>query len=208
MDIIDHIGKISGIGDAVYHNTDVGTAQKILSPARYLLAANGQPMPGITTWQYTHPLPYENGISEDTCHELFEQVGRDETLMQNFFASRLKSQGGKALLAYDSTTFSTYSGQIPEARYGFNKAHDGMATVKLLALYCAETRQPVAFAKQPGNQPDVITIGNALKQLSAIGIGKAEIIGEDVRPVRCLMLLRISERADSSDEAAARQEKW
>ena len=83
-----------------------------------------------------------------------------------------------------------------------------MATAKLLALYCAETRQPVAFAKQPGNQPDVITIGNALKQLSAIGIGKAEIIGEDVRPVRCLMLLRISERADSSDEAAARQEKW
>ncbi len=78
-------------------------------------------MPGITTWQYTHPLPYENGISEDTCHELFEQVGRDETLMQNFFASRLKSQGGKALLAYDSTTISTYSGQIPEARYGFNK---------------------------------------------------------------------------------------
>ena len=128
--------------------------------------------------------------------------------MQNFSASRLKSQGGKALLAYDSTTFSTYSGQIPEARYGFNKAHDGMATVKLLALYCAETRQPVAFAKQPGNQPDVITIGNTLKQLSAIGIGKAEIIGEDVRPVRCLMLLRISERADSSDEAAARQEEW
>ena len=136
-------------------------------------------MPGITTWQYTHPLPYENGISEDTCHELFEQVGRDETLMQNFFASRLKSQGGKALLAYDSTTFSTYSGQIPEARYGFNKAHDGMATVKLLALYCAETRQPVAFAKQPGNQPDVITIGNALKQLSAIGIDKAEIITDN-----------------------------
>lgn len=179
MDIIDHIGKISGIDEAVYGNTDPGTAQKILSLARYLLATNGQTLPGITAWQYMHPLPYEDGISEDTYHELFGQVGRDETLMQNFFASRLKDLGDRALLAYDSTTISTCSSQIPEARYGFNKAHDGRETVKLLALYSVGTRQPVAFTKQPGNQPDVITVENALKQLSAIGIDKAEIITDN-----------------------------
>ena len=138
MDIIDHIGKTSGIDAAVYDNTDTGTAQKILSLARYLLATNGQTLPGITAWQYMHPLPYEDGISEDTYHELFGQVGRDGTLMQNFFASRLKDLGSKALLAYDSTTIPTYSGQIPEARHGFNKAHDGRETVKLLALYSRE----------------------------------------------------------------------
>lgn len=179
MDIIDHIGKASGIDDAVYNNTDPGTARKILSLARYLLATNGQTLPGITAWQYTHPLPYEDGMSEDTYHELFGQVGRDETLMQNFFASRLEGLDGKTLLAYDSTTISTYSSQISEARYGFNKAHDGRETVKLLALYSVGTRQPVAFTKQPGNQPDVITVENALKQLSAIGIDKAEIITDN-----------------------------
>ena len=52
MDIIDHIGKVSGIDDAIYANTDIGTAQKILSLARYLLGTNGQTLPGITTWQY------------------------------------------------------------------------------------------------------------------------------------------------------------
>ncbi len=179
MDIIDHIGKTSGIDAAVYDNTDTGTAQKILSLARYLLATNGQTLPGITAWQYMHPLPYEDGISEDTCHELFGQVGRDGTLMRNFFASRLKALGDKALLAYDSTTIPTCSSQIPEARHGFNKAHDGRETVKLLALYSVGTRQPVAFTKQPGNQPDVITVENALKQLSAIGIDKAEIITDN-----------------------------
>lgn len=179
MDIIDHIGKISGIDDAVYHNTDWGTAQKILSLARYLLATNGQTLPGITAWQYTHPLPYEDGISEDTYHDLFEKIGRDETLMQNFFASRLEGLDGKALLAYDSTTISTYSDQIAEARYGFNKAQDGRKTVKLLAIYSVETRQPVAFTRQPGNQPDVTTIENALKQLSVLGIQKAEIITDN-----------------------------
>jgi len=179
MDIIDHIGKASGIDDAIYSATDLGTAQKILSLARYLLATNGQSFPGITTWQFMHPLPYEDGLSEDIYHELFEIVGRDESLIQSFFESRLSSLGGKALLAYDSTTVSTYSGRIAEARYGFNKAHDGLETVKLLSLYSIETRQPVAFTKQPGNQPDVITIENALKQMQVLGINNAEIVTDN-----------------------------
>ena len=179
MDIIDHIGKSSGIDDAIYASTDRGTAEKILSLARYLLATNGQSFPGITTWQFTHPLPYEEGLSEDIYHDLFERVGRDESLIQSFFASRLASMGGSALLAYDSTTVSTYSGGISEARYGFNKAHDGLETVKLLSLYSIESRQPVAFTKQPGNQPDVITIENALKQLQVLGVSGAEIVTDN-----------------------------
>lgn len=47
MNIIDHIGKVSGIDDAIYTSTDVGTAQKIISLARYLLATDGQSLPGM-----------------------------------------------------------------------------------------------------------------------------------------------------------------
>ena len=179
MDIIDHIGNASGIDAAIYGATDRGTAQKIISLARYLLGTNGQSLPGIATWQYTHPLPYEEGLSEDIYHDLFEKVGRDESLMQSFFSARLADLGDTALLAYDSTTISTYSKRIPEARYGFNKAQDGLETVKLLSLYSINTRQPVAFTKQPGNQPDVITLENALKQLQGLGITKAEIVTDN-----------------------------
>ena len=47
MDIIDHIGTVSGIDDAIYSSMDLGTAQKIILLARYLFATNGQPLPGI-----------------------------------------------------------------------------------------------------------------------------------------------------------------
>jgi hypothetical protein len=36
MELIDHIGTASGIDDGIYGNTDLGTAQKILSIARYV----------------------------------------------------------------------------------------------------------------------------------------------------------------------------
>jgi len=179
MEIINHIGSASGIDDGIYGNTDIGTAQKIISIARYLLATNGQSLPGILTWQFNHPLPYEDGISEDVYHDLFVQIGRDESLQQNFFANRCDSIKERAVLAYDSTTISTYSENQIEARYGYTKDEDGLKTIKLLTLYSIETRQPVAFTKQPGNLPDVITIENALKQLSALGLWGAEIITDN-----------------------------
>lgn len=144
-----------------------------------MLATNGQSLPGITTWQLTHPIPYEYGISEDVYHDLFDRVGRDESLQQGYFLERCAEIEGKPVLAYDSTTISTYSTNIPEARQGFNKAHDGLDTIKLLSLYSIETRQPVAFTKQPGNLPDIITIENALKQLKVLGLGDAEIITDN-----------------------------
>lgn len=179
MKIIEHIGKVSGIDDAIYANTDLGSAQKIISVARYLLATDGQSLPGIATWQYNHPLPYTEGLSEEVYHRLFKEVGLDESLQQNFFKSRCDVLNGSAGIAYDSTTVSTYSENQLEARYGFNKSGDGLKVVKYLALYSIESRQPIAFTKQPGNLPDVLAISNALKQLLAIGVSDAEIITDN-----------------------------
>ena len=179
MDIIDHIGTVSGIDAGIYGAADLGTAQKIISLARYLLATNGQSLPGILTWQFSHPLPYTQGLSEVSYHNLFVQVGRDESLQQNFFKSRCEGLGKMSALAYDSTTVSTYSENQIEARYGFNKADDGLKTIKLLTLYSIDARQPVAFTKQPGNIPDVLTIKNSLKQLSALGLDAAEIVTDN-----------------------------
>ena len=179
MDIIDHIGRISGIDDAIYDSTDIGTAQKIISLARYLLATNGQSLPGIQTWQYNHPIPYEDGITEDVYHNLFVQIGLDESLQQSFFKHRCELLSASDALAYDSSTISTYSECQNEARYGFNKAQDGLKTVKFLALYSIESRQPIAFTKQPGNLPDVTSIVSAIKQLSALDVNATEIITDN-----------------------------
>ena len=179
MDIVDHIGAVSGIDAAVYASTDLGTAQKIISIARYLFASNGQTLPGIQTWQFTHPLPYASGISEDIYHDLFNRIGLDESLQQNFFEERCSLLESNDAIAYDSTTISTYSENHIDARYGFNKAHDGLKTIKLLTLYSINSRQPIAFTKQPGNLPDVTAIENALNQLSVLGITDAEIVTDN-----------------------------
>lgn len=178
-DILEHVGKVSGIDHALFSSTDHGTALKIISIARFLVASSGDSLPHIQTWQLTHPIPYEEGITEDIYYTLCKNIGKDETLRQRFFQERCRQLGRHPLIAFDSTTQSTYSGNQIDARYGFNKDKDGLKTIKYLTLYSVYDRQPVAFTKQPGNLPDVTSLSNALKQLNVLGLCRPEIVTDN-----------------------------
>ena len=80
------------------------TAQKIISIARYLLATNGQSLSGIQTWQFNHWLPYEDGITEGVCWDLFCHIGLNKSLQQEFFQKRCKVLSSKGNI----TTFALF----------------------------------------------------------------------------------------------------
>ena len=168
--LLDCAAELTGIEEDIYALTDKGTAQKLISCARYLVSTGGQRLSQISTWQITHPIPYADGLSKDICHRLTESLGMDETFRQSLFQARFNRQEGEGALvvAFDGSTVSTYSENQNEARYGFNKASDGLPTIKWLALYASESCEPLAFAKQPGNVPDVVSVTNALSQISAL----------------------------------------
>ena len=178
-DILNHAGGASGIDDALLASTDKGTALKIMSIARFLVATSGDSLPHIATWQLTHPIPYTDGITEDIYYHLCKSIGTDEMFRQRLFNERRRQLGEKPLIAFDSTTQSTYSENQIEARDGYNKSGDGLKTIKYLTLYSVNNRQPIAFAKQPGNIPDVSSLSDALKQLDIFGVQKLELVTDN-----------------------------
>ena len=176
-DILDRVGRDSHIDEDVRKAfPDGGVADKILSVARYWIATGGQTLPRMAAWQAMHEAPYPGTMSDDVIGRLFQQVGVDEGGIQTFFRLRASRLGTDPVVAYDSTTVSTYSENLHEARQGFNKDGDGLDTIKLLTLFSVKDREPIAFAKQPGNVPDVISVGNAITQLEALGIAKPLVV--------------------------------
>ena len=178
-DILEWAGKVSGIDDDVLASFSQGDAEKILSIARYWIGSGGNTLPRLESWQVMHPLPYSEEISEDVYGKLFKDVGRNEEGVQRYFSARAVRLGDSPVLAFDSTTISTYSENQSEARQGFNKDRDGLNTIKLLTLYSVKSREPMAFAKQPGNIPDVITIENTLTQLKCLNLKKPLIVTDN-----------------------------
>lgn len=179
VQILQWIGKQSGIDADLYASTDEGTASKILTLVYYWLSSGGRTLPHLETWQLSHQTPYEEGMSESIYHRLFKDLGRDEDTKQKYFRRRAARLDQSPSVAFDSTTISTYSRQIHEARQGFNKAADGLDTVKLLTFYSVKTHQPIAYAKQPGNLPDVTSISSALKQLDCLRLRRPLIVTDN-----------------------------
>ena len=81
-DILEWVGKTSGIDDDVHRSFNEGDARKILSVARYWIGSCGQTLPRLESWQVMHPLPYSEPITEDVYGELFKELGRNENGIQ------------------------------------------------------------------------------------------------------------------------------
>lgn len=175
-DILNWIGKESGIDDDVFSSADKGTAQKIISIARFWMANPDKTIRRIEEWQISHTIPYQDGLSENTCYLLMKQLGQDITVSQKYFRYRASHTPSRASVAVDSTTMSSYSELLNDVRFGYNKDGNGLAAVKLLTLFSLNDHQPIAFTRQPGNIPDVTSVLNALKQLSVLGMDKPLLV--------------------------------
>jgi transposase len=178
-EILDWVGKASGIDDDVLSSLSEGDATKVLSIARYWIGTGGNTLPRLESWQVMHPLPYSETITEDVYGNLFKAIGRNEDGIQSYFSSRAMRLSRSPVLAFDSTTISTYAENQSEARRGFNKDGDGLNTIKLLTLYSVKCCEPLAFAKQPGNVPDVISIENTLTQLKCLDLKNPLIVTDN-----------------------------
>ncbi len=136
--ILNRIADETGIESDIYAILDKGTADKLISCARFLVCSANEPLSRIRTWQLTHPIPYVEGISKDICHRLTNELGTNETFRQQLFQRRFDRQPqDRLVVAVDGSTVSTYSENQAAARYGFNKAGDGLPTIKWMDLYAS-----------------------------------------------------------------------
>lgn len=178
-DILEWVGKASGIDVDINRSMHEGIARKVITMARYITANPSQTFPRITKWQRTHPTPCETELTRKNCHLMMEELGEDRKAQMAYFKCRAARAGKSDVLAIDSTTISTYSENLNGARYGYNKDHDGLPTIKLLTAYSLKTKQPIAVIKQPGNIPDVMSIDYALKQMSWLNAESFKVVTDN-----------------------------
>ena len=179
MDIVDHMSKTSKIDEDIRAATDAPTADKIMSLAQYIVCNDSHSLAGIEEWQYTHDLPYKDGINKSIYHALFREIGKDETLQEAFFKFRLDREDKAGLfLACDSTLISTWSNNLTDdiARYRKNSDDDELPKVKYLVLFSLKTNMPVWFTELPGNISDIVTIKNVIDELKALRIKEVILV--------------------------------
>lgn len=179
-DILKWVGEESGITEHLHSSFPEGDAQKIETVAQYFVATDGRTIPHLEKWQFEHETPYRDGMSEDCCGRLFEDLAMNESGIQSYFSHRFSSCGTKRpIIALDTTSVYTYSANQYEFRYGFSKETGRLPSQKQLTIMAVENLQPIAFEQQPGNIPDVISIRNAIMRMQALGDVKPLVVTDN-----------------------------
>ena len=179
-DILKWVGEESGITEHLHSSFPEGDAQKIETVAQYFVATDGRTIPHLEKWQFEHETPYRDGMSEDCCGRLFEDLAMNESGIQSYFSHRFSSCGTKrSIIALDTTSVDTYSANQYEFRYGFSKETGRLPSQKQLTIMAVENLQPIAFEQQPGNIPDVISIKNAIMRMQALGDVKPLVVTDN-----------------------------
>ena len=179
-EILKWAGVESGITEHLHSCFPEGDAQKIETLAQYFVATDWRTILNLEKWQFEHETPYRDGMSEDCCGRLFEDLAMNESGIQSYFSHRFSSCGTKRpIIALDTTSVDTYSANQYEFRYGFSKETGRLPSQKQLTIMAVENLQPIAFEQQPGNIPDVISIRNAIMRMQALGDVKPLVVTDN-----------------------------
>ena len=168
MSILDFCGRTSGIDKALNAAcSDAGTAQKIISMARFLTATDGDALTKIETWQLNHPLPYSDRINDSVCADLFVKLGNDDRVQQKYFSIEAQKLPSQTYLAYDIAAHSTY-----QRHFAVNIGN----TVKALVLYSEDSGRPVACTMRQNGISEARSINSALRPMRFLNKKSVELI--------------------------------
>ena len=94
----------------------------------------------------------------------------------DYFKYQAKRHSCDEYLAFDTTSISSYSTLIKQAKYGKNKEGDSLPQINLALLYGEESMLPVYYRKLAGNITDVKTIENLVKDVDFLKLEKLKLV--------------------------------
>jgi transposase len=167
------------IGDRLGITSDLkqcfpATYRQILSLAYYMILEDSSPLFRFEKWSTLHKHPYGKNIPSQRGSELFASIS-DEAREQ-FFRLQGRRRAEKEFWAYDSTSISSYSGQLSQVAYGNNKENDHLAQLNLLMLFGEASNLPFYYRKLAGNIPDVKTVKHLVADLDVFGWSKVKVV--------------------------------
>jgi len=170
---------LDSIGDKLGITNDLKQAfpdsyKQILSIAYYLILEDTTPLFRFEKWSSLHTHPHKENITSQRSSELFASITEDTKM--KFFALQGKRKEDKEFWAYDTTSISSYSQQLRQVQYGYNKEYDPLAQINLAVVFGASSNLPFYYRKLAGNIPDSKTIKRLLNDLKDLGFDKVKLV--------------------------------
>ncbi len=171
--LLDAIGEKLGLTEELKHCFGKKHKQ-ILSIVYYLILEADAPLFRFEKWGILHKHPYSSNIPSQRSSELFASI--TESDKNQFLTHWGRHKADKEFWAYDTTSISSYSEQLRQIQYGYNKENDLLAQLNLAIVFGESSNLPFYYRKLAGNIPDSKTLIHLLADLNQLGFPKVKLV--------------------------------
>lgn len=174
--VIEEIGRLEalsqmagkcGLRQALSDSFGENIGLRILQLAIYQ-ASEGKPLYLAEDW--AEEAGIDRGLSSSSISRLCVEIGNNGSARDVFFKRWIEACGKPKALIHDTTSISTYSAELEEAEWGYNRDGDKLPQINLALVLARESRLPLWFRTVPGSIPDVSTLKLTCKMLEAYGL--------------------------------------
>lgn len=160
--LLRDIAKQSGVREdltAVFHEN----VDQILALADFLLLSPTNAMRNFERWARSHETFLKKPLSSQRISELFQSITVEQK--QQFFMKQIRRHRKEEVWVYDTTSISSYSQNLTQVKYGYNKESDPIPQLNLGLVYGEESGLPVLYRVIRGNVPDSKTLAYLISLL-------------------------------------------
>ena len=170
--ILDKIGEVTGVAHDI-KALFPGIHKELLSLSYYLALEPFSPMYRFKRWAATHEHPCGRDIPSQRSSEILPLI--TENAKMDFLKRQSKRRAEVEYLFFDSTSISSYSEQLKQAKYGKNRDDENLPQINLALLLGQASGLPAYYRKLSGNITDVMTIKNFLSSIEYLDLKKVNL---------------------------------
>ena len=123
-------------------------AKEMLTAAQYILS-EGNVMYYLDEYTQSHQTAGKGRMSNEQCSKTFASLRQED--MQLFFREWMKHKKQTEYVAYDVTSISSYSQNIREVEWGYNRDKERLPQINMGMYYGEESCLPLYYRVYPGS---------------------------------------------------------
>jgi transposase len=170
--LLDEIARKIGLADALAYA--IPSAYKEILNLAFYIVASGEPALYCEDWLYKSEHYPSKTLSSQRISELLASLTVGER--NAFYESWSERRRENEYIALDITSVSTYSGQINDAEWGYNRDKEKLPQINICLLLGEKSRLPILQVVYSGSLKDVSTLKNTLQVASNLNLDDMSVV--------------------------------
>lgn len=125
--------------------------KEILTMSQYMLT-EGNTMYYLEDYTEEHETSLHGLMDDKKCSKIFASIRPEDVML--FFREWIKQKKSDEYIAYDITSISSYSKNIAECEWGYNRDKEKLPQINLGMYYGETSRLPLYYRVYPGSISD------------------------------------------------------